>query len=135
MSLIGRDLELNAIDALIASSLTGRGSALVIRGEAGIGKSAILAAAETRATDLNMRVVATKCVPAETDLPFAGLQRLLQPLLESRHGLPEPQRQALDVAFGLAPGPTPNTFVLGLATLSLLAETGSPLLVAVDDAQ
>jgi DNA-binding CsgD family transcriptional regulator len=135
MSLIGRDLELNAIDALIASGLTGTGSALVIRGEAGIGKSAILAAAETRATDLAMRVVSTKCVPAEADLPFAGLQRLMQPLLESRHGLPEPQRQALDVAFGLAPGPVPNTFLLGLATLSLLAETGGPVLVAVDDAQ
>ena len=68
MSLTGRDLELNAIDALIAGGRAGRGSALVIRGEAGIGKSAILAVAETRATDLDMRVVSTKCVPAEAKI-------------------------------------------------------------------
>ena len=135
MDLIGRDLELAAIHAMIARGRNGTGAALVVRGEAGIGKSALLAAAMTRARDLDMRVIATNCVPAEATLAFAGLQSLMQPLLVTRDSLPEPQRQALEVAFGLASGPAPNAFLLGLATLSALVEAGEPVLVIVDDAQ
>jgi DNA-binding CsgD family transcriptional regulator/tetratricopeptide (TPR) repeat protein len=135
VSLIGRDRELHAVNAVVTSALEAKGSALVIRGEAGIGKSAILAAAEALARDQAMRIVAIKCVPPEANLAFAGLHHLLHPLLERRKRLPEPQRRALDVAFGLAAGPAPNTFLVGLATLSVLVETGSPVLVSVDDAQ
>lgn len=134
--LVGRDRELADLYALI-DGIEERGGALVVRGEAGIGKSALLAAASNRAHRRGVAVMAMAGVESEERLAFAGLHQLLRPYLERLSHLPEPQRRALDAAFGVADGEAPDLFLIGLATLELIAETAAdaPRLAVVDDAQ
>jgi len=114
---------------------TGESSVLVMRGEAGIGKTALLHYCARDAT--GCRVVQISGVEFEIGMPFAALQQLCGPMLSKVDVLPDPQRQALAVAFGLTTGTTPDRFVVGLAVLGLLAEVASerPLVCLIDDAQ
>jgi DNA-binding CsgD family transcriptional regulator len=134
--LLGRDRDLAELDALV-DRIEDRGGALVVRGEAGIGKSALLAAAKERAVDRGVTVVSTTGALSEAQLAFAGLHQLLLPLLGHLDLVPDPQRQALETAFGIAEGDAPDLFLIGLATLGLVAERSAetPLLFVVDDAQ
>jgi DNA-binding CsgD family transcriptional regulator len=134
--LLGRDRELARLYALV-DRIEEQGSALVVRGEAGIGKSALLAAARERALDRGVTVVSTTGALSEARLAFAGLHQLLLPLLGGLDLLPDPQRRALEAAFGIAEGDAPDLFLIGLATLGLVAERAAetPLLFVVDDAQ
>jgi DNA-binding CsgD family transcriptional regulator len=133
--LLGRDRDLAELYALV-DGIEDRGGALVVRGEAGIGKSALLAAARERAVDRGVTVVSTTGALSEAQLAFAGLHQLLLPLLGRLDLLPDPQRQALETAFGIAEGDAPDLFLIGLATLGLVAERSAetPLLFEVDDA-
>jgi len=108
---------------------------LVIRGEAGVGKTALMRYCARQAS--GCRLVQIDSVEFEMELPFAALHQLCGPMLSSLDALPEPQQRALRVAFGLAAEPAPDRFVLGLAVLSLLAENAAarPLVCLVDDAQ
>ncbi|MBG0827990.1 AAA family ATPase [Planomonospora sp. ID67723] len=131
----GRAEEQSAIDRLIADSRTGKSAALVVRGEPGIGKTALLdyAAASAR----GVRVVRGTGVESEAELPFAGLHLLLRSAFDRMDTLPDRQREALRGAFGLAPAEPGDRFLVGLAVLSLLSELAGdvPLLCLVDDAQ
>jgi DNA-binding CsgD family transcriptional regulator len=133
--LLGRRSECEQLDRLLAGSRSGRGDAIVVHGEPGIGKTALLEYAVARADDF--RVLRTVGNEAERELPFAALQQLCAPGVERLDELPRPQRDALRVAFGLADGPAPDRLLVGLAVLNLLAGLASdrPLLCVVDDAQ
>jgi DNA-binding CsgD family transcriptional regulator len=133
---LGRDRDLAELYALV-DGIEDRGGALVVRGEAGIGKSTLLAAARERALDRGVTVVSTAGALSEAQLAFAGLHQLLFPLIGRLELLPDPQRQALETAFRIADGDAPDLFLIGLATLGLVAERSSetPLLFVVDDAQ
>ena len=130
--LLGRDHELAAIEALI-----GAGGALLIRGEAGVGKSSLLGAALQRAHTLGVRVLSATGVEAEAELPFAGLHQVLRSTAGSVDALPARQREALRAAFGLVDAAPPDLFLVGLATLNLLTDlaANSPVLLLADDAQ
>jgi hypothetical protein len=134
--LLGRDNELAQLYDLI-DAIGRRGGALVVRGEAGIGKSALLEAAALRAGERNVTVASTTGMPSEARFAFAGLRDLLLPLLEARDRLPQPQHRALEAAMGLADGIVPDPFLVGLAALGLLTDGRAkrPLLLLVDDAQ
>src|SRR6266516_1739759 len=134
--LLGRDRDLAELYALV-DGIEDRGGALVVRGEAGIGKSTLLAAAGERALDRVVTVVSTAGALSESQLAFAGLHQLLLPLLGRLDLLPDPQRQALETAFRIAEGDAPDLFLIGLATLGIVAERSAetPLLFVVDDAQ
>ena len=134
--LYGREREIGLVDDLI-NRAGSKGSAIVVRGEAGIGKSSLLAEVAARARAHGMLVLTTAGAQSETHLPFAGLHQLLRPVLG---GLPqlEPSLQAaLRAAFGLAEPVAPNPFMVGLAVLELIAEaaTRSPVFVVADEAQ
>jgi len=133
--LVGRGDERQQIVELLDAA-TARGGGMVIRGEPGIGKSVLLAAAIELARERGFRVVSAVGVESEGNLPFAGLHRLVRPLLGGVVGLPKPQRDALLGAFGMAETATPDLFLVGLGVLGLLAETAvaAPLLLTVDDA-
>jgi DNA-binding CsgD family transcriptional regulator len=133
--LLGRDRDLAELYALV-DGIEDRGGALVVRGEAGIGKSALLAAARERAVDRGVTVVSTTGALSEAQLGFAGLHQLLLPLLGHLELIPDPQRQALESAFGIAEGDAPDLFLIGLATLGLVGERSAetPVLFVVDDA-
>jgi len=133
---LGRDRDLAELYGLV-DGIEDRGGALVVRGEAGIGKSTLLAAARERALDRGVTVVSTAGALSEAQLAFAGLHQLLFPLLGRLDLLPDPQRQALEAAFRIADGDAPDLFLIGFATLGLVAErsTETPLLFVVDDAQ
>jgi len=133
--LLGRDQELEKVYALV-DRIDEQGGALVVRGEAGIGKSALLAAAKERALHRGVTVVSTTGALSEARLSFAGLNQLLLPLLGGLDLLPDPQRRALEAAFGIAEGDAPDLFLIGLATLGLVAERAAetPLLFVVEDA-
>ena len=133
--LLGRDEEQTALDALLSAVAAGSGRALVVRGEPGVGKSALLDDLRARAGDL--RTMSAVGVESERQLAFAALHQLCAPLLDRLDRLPGPQREALAAAFGLAGGAAPNRFLVGLAALSLLAEAAEdgPLLLVADDAQ
>jgi hypothetical protein len=107
----------------------------VVRGEAGVGKSALLEYLAGAAAD--MRVARAAGVESEMELAFASLHLLCAPLLDRLEGLPGPQRDALEIAFGLRAGAAPDSFMVGLAVLTLLAEVAEdrPLLCVIDDAQ
>src|SRR5713226_1740064 len=113
------------------------GSGLVVRGEAGIGKSSLLAEAASRAREHGMLVLTTAGAQSETHLPFAALHHLLRPVLGGMSGLEPMQRAALSSAFGLADSVAPNLFMVGLAVLELIAEaaTRAPVFVVADEAQ
>ncbi|MGW5665447.1 AAA family ATPase [Streptomyces sp. NPDC003758] len=123
------------MDEPAAKVRAGRSAALVVRGEAGIGKTALLDHLAAGVPDC--RTARAGGSEAEMELPFAGLHQLCGPLLDDIDHLFAPQRGALDTAFGLAKGPPPNLFLLGLAILNQLAEVARkrPLICLVDDAQ
>jgi DNA-binding CsgD family transcriptional regulator len=133
--LLGRDRELGALYELI-DGIDLRGGVMVVRGEAGIGKTALLEAASVRALDRGLAVTRAIASESESPLAFAGLHQLLKPYLVRLNELPEPQSRALESAFGLVAGERPDAFLIGLATLGLLscAATGSSILALVDDA-
>lgn len=135
--LLGRRAERQAIDQLLAQARAGRSGAIVVRGEAGIGKTALLEHARDSSAPSGFRVESSAGVESETQFAFAGLHQLCAPLLDHAAALPDPQQAALGVAFGLHDGAAPDRFLVGLATLSLLAEVAEegPLLCLVDDAQ
>jgi hypothetical protein len=129
----GRSAETARIDVLLAAARHGRSGTLVIRGEAGVGKTALL---DYAAATAGMRVLRGTGIESEAELPFAALQLLLRPGLGRLDVLPPPQAQALRGAFGLAGTPGADRFLIGLAALSLLAELAgdAALLCLVDDA-
>jgi DNA-binding CsgD family transcriptional regulator len=131
----GRRAECGVLDGLLEGVRGGRSAALVVRGEAGVGKTALLDYAVESAPDL-MSVRATG-VESEMELAFAGLHQLCGPMLDRLGRLPGPQRDALRIAFGLEEGPAPDRFLVGLAVLSLLSEAAGdrPLVCVVDDVQ
>ncbi|HVS41537.1 MAG TPA: AAA family ATPase [Candidatus Dormibacteraeota bacterium] len=131
----GRRCECLVIDRLLAAARIGRSGALVVRGEAGIGKTALLEYAIESSSDL--RVVRASGMESETELAFAVLHQLCAPLLDRRQRLPGPQRDALGTVFGLNAGSAPDRLLVGLAVLSLVSEAAAerPLLCVVDDAQ
>ena len=133
MQLLGRERERAALDRLMESARDGFGSAVVVHGEPGVGKTALLDDSVDRAA--TMRIVRSAGVEGEMELPFAALQQLCAPILEFGVRLPPPQRDALDVAFGLRPGPAPNPFLVALAALGLLSEAARErgLLCVIDD--
>ena len=134
--LFGRERELRVIEEHL-DSVGDSGSALLIRGEPGVGKTAILEAAKARAASRKMTVLAATGVPSETNLPFAGLYELLRPIVERTERLPGPQQEALRAAFGLAEVPAAELFLIALGALDLLSDLASEqaLLLVVDDAQ
>src|SRR6201987_1921372 len=133
--LLGRQRERQALDSLMEDLRAGRGGALVVRGQGGVGKSARLEYGAGAAPD--MRVVRAAGVESEMELAFAGVHQLCAPLLDRLERLPGPQRDALGIAFGLRGGGAPDRFLVGLAVLTLLSEAAEdrPLLCLVDDAQ
>src|SRR6516225_9883712 len=133
--LLGRARECAALDQLVVSVRAGLSRALVVRGEAGIGKSALLEYLVGRASGCG--IGRTGGVESEMELAFAGLQQLCAPFLGRIGGLPRPQRDALGTAFGLRGGEAPDRFLVGLAVLGLLSEAAEerPLVCVVDDAQ
>ncbi|MET7278936.1 AAA family ATPase [Kribbella sp. NPDC005582] len=133
--LLGRQAERAVLDALVADVRNGASQVLVVRGEAGVGKSALLHYATESAADL--RTLRAVGIESEMELAFAALHQLCAPLLDRIDQIPEPQRRALATVFGLAPGPAPDRFMVGLAVLSLLSGFAEkePALVVVDDAQ
>src|SRR5882757_9631803 len=133
--LLGRLPERAALSQLLEAARAGRSGVLVVRGEPGVGKTALLEHAVESAAGL--RVARVAGVESEMELAFAGLQQLCAPMLGKLEGLPGPQRDALGVAFGLKTGATPDRFLVGLAALSLLSEAAEqqPLLCVIDDAQ
>ena len=133
--LLGRLPERAALSQLLDAARAGRSGVLVIRGEPGVGKTALLESAVESAADL--RVARVAGVESEMELAFAALQQLCAPMLDKLEGLPDPQRDALGVAFGLNAGSAPDRFLVGLAALSLLSEVAEqqPLLCVIDDAQ
>jgi hypothetical protein len=135
-ALVGRDSDGGVIAGMIERARE-RGGALVIRGGPGIGKTALLATAVEEAARRGMRILKTTGVQSEAQLAFAGLHQLLQPLLRHVEQLPEPQRVALQTAFGILEAPAPDFFRTALAALELLADAAanSPLLVVAEDAQ
>ncbi|HEY2958474.1 MAG TPA: AAA family ATPase [Actinomycetota bacterium] len=130
----GRARERAAIGRLLAAARAGEGGVLVVRGEPGIGKSALLADAAQRA--VGMRVLRAVGVEAESALAYATLRELLHPVLGGVERLPEPQARALRVAFGTQAGEAPDRFLVSLAALTLLSDSAGecPLLCLVDDA-
>ena len=131
----GRARERQALDGLLGRVRGGESAVLVIRGEAGIGKTALMRYCARQAS--GCRLVQIDGVQSEMELPLAALHQLCAPMLDGLAALPEPQQRALRVAFGLAADPAPDRFVLGLAVLGLLAGNAAarPLVCLVDDAQ
>ncbi|TYT22553.1 ATP-binding protein, partial [Luteimonas viscosa] len=137
LSLRGRRTERATIERVLSRAQSGQGGVLVVRGEAGIGKTALLEHARATATASGFRTEDAAGVESETQFAFAGLHQLCSPLLDRAGALPDPQQAALGVAFGLREGIAPDRFLVGLATLNLLAEVAEdgPLLCLVEDAQ
>jgi DNA-binding CsgD family transcriptional regulator len=133
--LLGRQLEREVIERLLAAARGGHGGVLVMYGEPGVGKTALVDHG-VKAAD-GFRVARALGVEGEMELPFAALQQLCAPFLELTERLPPPQREAIAVAFGLSTGPAASPFLVGLAALGLLSEAAEerPLLGVVDDAQ
>jgi DNA-binding CsgD family transcriptional regulator len=130
----GRGPECALLDEMTASVREGRSRTLVVRGEAGVGKTALLEYAVQSASGL--RVLRAVGIESEMELPFAALHQVCAPILDHLERLPSPQREALRIVFGLSDGPAPGGFLVGLAALTLLSEVAEehPLLCVVDDA-
>src|ERR1700753_2952484 len=131
----GRRYERDVLDRRLQRVRTGESSVLVLRGEAGVGKTALLEYAAEQAS--GCRVVRVAGVESEMELAFAGLHQLCAPMLDGLDGLPGLQRDVLRVAFGLADGAAPNRFLVALVVLRLLGGGAGtdPLVCLVDDAQ
>ena len=135
-SLIGREYETQVLAELI-DHLPGHGGSLLVSGDPGVGKSALLREASARAQDRGMLVLTATGVQCEAQLPFAGLHQLLRPVLGQIDGLAAPQRGAILAAFGLTDAVAPDLFLTALAGLDLLAGTAArvPVVVVLEDAQ
>src|ERR1700753_395655 len=133
--LMDRRAECVGLDQLINAVRAGGSRVLLVRGEPGVGKSALLDYLAGRAA--GCRVVRAVGGESEVELAFAGLHQLLASRLDRLDGLPGPQREALRTAFGLGVGPVPDRFLVGLAVLGLLSEAADerPLICLVDDEQ
>src|SRR5262245_50296136 len=133
--LYGRDVERAQIGALLEDARASRSGALILRGEPGVGKTALLDDARERAAD--MRVLWARGVESESELPFAGLHQLVRPALDLLDRLPAPQASALRGALGLAERGGDDRFLISAACLTLLSELAErrPVLCLVDDAQ
>jgi len=131
----GRAQQCLALDGLLADVRAGRSRPLVVCGEPGIGKTALLGYAADSAPDF--RVARAEGVESEMELPFAAMHQLCGRMMNRSGCLPGPQRDALDVAFGLRSGSTPDRFLVSLAVLTLLSDVAAdqPLLCLIDDAQ
>jgi DNA-binding CsgD family transcriptional regulator/tetratricopeptide (TPR) repeat protein len=136
-NLVGRRAEREVVEQLLSGARAGRSGALVVRGEAGIGKTALLEHVHDTAVTSRFRVERAVGVESEAHFAFSGLHQLCAPLLDRADALPEPQQAALGVAFGLRGGTAPDRFLVGLAALTVLADVAEedPLLCLVDDAQ
>jgi hypothetical protein len=135
LELLGRRAESEALDRLTEAVRTGESRVLVIRGEPGVGKTALLDYVAEHAS--GCRVEHAAGVQSEMELAFAGLHQLLAPMLDRVERLPVPQRDALETAFGVGTGPPPDCLFVALAVLGLLSEVAEeqPLLCVVDDEQ
>jgi DNA-binding CsgD family transcriptional regulator len=131
----GRHNERDRLTRLVLHARRGDGGALVVHGEPGVGKSALIDFAVD--SDDDVRVLRTVGSETEVELPFAALQQLCASVLERINDLPEPQRRALGVAFGLANGEPPDRLLVGLAILTLFSELAAerPVVIVIDDAQ
>jgi DNA-binding CsgD family transcriptional regulator len=125
------------LDRLIGAVEAGESRALVVRGDPGVGKSVLLDYLARRASNAQCRVARVTGVQSEMELVSAGLHQLCRPMQEHLGRIPAPQRDALRTAFGIAAGPTPDRFLVGLAVLSLLSEVAveRPLICVIDDTQ
>ncbi|GAB2472055.1 ATP-binding protein [Jatrophihabitans fulvus] len=132
---LGRDAEAEVLDRL-CHDVRHRGSAVLIRGEAGIGKSALVRLGRDAAAERGLRVLSATGVEGEMALPFAGLHQLIRPMLGGLATLPAPQLRALMAAFGMTDEAAPELFLIGLAALNLLSDSAAehPLALAIDDA-
>jgi DNA-binding CsgD family transcriptional regulator len=133
--LTGRHAELSLLDGLVEAVRAGESRVLVVHGEPGVGKTALLDHLAARAS--GYRVARAAGVQSEMELAFAGLHQLCAPMLNHLGAIPAPQRDAARIAFGLSAGPAPDRFLVGLATLSLLSQVAGerPLFCVVDDQQ
>src|SRR5215469_18113426 len=133
--LLGRHAERATLERLLDTARAGHSGVVVIRGAPGIGKTALVEHVIESAS--GFRVARTVGVESEMELAFAALHQLCAPMLDRMDKLPDPQRDALGVAFGLKAGGVPDRFLVGLAALSLLSEAAvaRPLLCVIDDAQ
>jgi DNA-binding CsgD family transcriptional regulator len=133
--LLDRDSERDVLERLVAGVRAGQSCVLVLRGDAGVGKTALLRHLSAAAS--GCRIARAAGVESEMELAFAGLHALCAPMLGRLEHLPSPQRDALSTAFGLSAGPPPDRFLVGLAVLSLLADAAEerPIVCIVDDAQ
>ena len=131
----GRRYECDLLDRLLDAVRAGESRVLVVRGEPGVGKTALLEYLVEHAS--GCRVARAAGVESEMELAYAGVHQLLASMLDRVERLPGPQRDALGTAFGISPGPAPDRFLVGLAVLSLLSEVAEehPLVCMVDDAQ
>jgi AAA ATPase domain len=135
LGLRGRRTECRALDRLLAHARDEHSGVVVVRGEAEVGKTALLDYLAAGAH--GFRIVRAIGIESEMELAYAGLHQLCATLLDGLEGLPAPQRDALSTAFGISAGEPPDRFLVGLAVLSLVSEVaeGRPLLAIVDDAQ
>jgi predicted ATPase len=133
VELVGRHAECAVLDQLVGAISVGESRALVIHGEAGVGKSVLLDYLAERAQGCH--VLRSAGVQSEMELAFAALHQLCGPLLDHLDRIPAPQREAVRTAFGIVAGPPPERFLIGLAVLSLLSEVAAerPLLCLIDD--
>ena len=133
--LTDRRAERGVLDGLVEAVRAGESRVLVVHGEPGVGKTALLDYLAARAA--GCRVLRAVGVQSEMELAFAGLHQLCAPMLDRLGVLPGPQREALRTAFGMSAGPAPDRFLVGLAVLGLLAEAAveRPVVCLVDDAQ
>jgi DNA-binding CsgD family transcriptional regulator/tetratricopeptide (TPR) repeat protein len=136
VGLLGRETEIGQVESALTDAAD-RGTALLVSGAPGIGKTSLLELAARRALDRGYRVLAVTGVESEANLPYAGLQQLLQPVLVSAGSLADPQKAALLAALGMRSGPPPEMFLVGLAALNLIFDAGAekPICAIADDAQ
>ena len=135
--LMDRRAERDALGGLVDAVRSGESRALVVRGDPGVGKTVLVDHLAGRASGSGCRVARAPGVQSEMELAFAGLHQLCAPMLGHLDGIPGPQQDALRTAFGLAAGPPPDRFFVGLAVLSLLSEVAAerPLICVIDDEQ
>jgi DNA-binding CsgD family transcriptional regulator len=133
--LLGREKDEERLGHLLASVRDGLSACIVLRGDPGIGKTALLEQVVDAASD--MHILGLAGIESEMELPYAALHRLLLPMLRRSDQLPPPQRDALGAAFGVISGPPPDKFLVGLAVLTLIADAAvtRPVLCAIDDTQ
>src|ERR1700682_1801044 len=131
----GRRSECQVLDRLIEAVRAGESRALVVRGDPGVGKTAVMDYVADHAS--GCLVARAAGVQSEMELAFAGVHQLCAPMLDHLERLPVPQRDALGAALGISPGPAPDRFLVGLAVLGLLSDVAEqrPLICLVDDQQ